>query len=49
MLILKALSLASLHGYGILLRGATSCRSIRARSIPRFTGWSTRHDPAGWG
>ena len=46
MLILKAISLEQLHGYGVLLRikqisGALS-RSRKGRCILRCTGWNTR-------
>ena len=46
MLILKAVSLRPLHGYGVLLRIAqiseTRCRSRRDPCIRRCTGSSTR-------
>ena len=46
LLILKAVSLGKLHGYGVLLRieqiSGVRCRSSRARSIRRSTGSSTR-------
>ena len=46
MLILKAVSLGPLHGYGVLLRiqqiSGESFKSSRDRCIRRFTGWSTR-------
>ena len=46
LLILKAVSLGRLHGYGVLLRisrfPATGFRSSRARYIRRCTASSTR-------
>jgi len=46
LLILKALSLGPLHGYGVLLRieqmTRGACSSSRGRCIRRCTGWNTR-------
>ena len=46
MLILKAVSLKPLHGYGVLLRiqqiSGDALEIPKDRSIPRFTAWSTR-------
>ncbi len=46
LLILKAVSLAPEHGYGVLLRieqiRAARCSSSRVRSIPPSRGWSIR-------
>ncbi len=47
LLILKAVSLGRLHGYGVLLRieqisRAARCRSSRGRSIRRSTGSRNR-------
>ena len=47
MLILKAVSLKPLHGYGVLLRikqiSAMRWRFPKGPCIRRFTGWNTRN------